>query len=152
LVKVKHVREFVCGAAAVAALAVAAGCAELSGPSPLPATEPGSFGVLDSAYDRTKWRWVKNQDGRPLLAHTEVQKCFVDPQPGQDFNDPDFKLKRERKTIGKTQYDVLNVFQDRDFWIAVYQREGSQTPLLGVYADGRCRAEAERILQAYDTK
>jgi hypothetical protein len=146
------VRRELARGAAVASLAIAAGCAELSGPSRLPPAEPGSFGALDSAYDRSKWRWVKNQDGRPLLAHTELQKCFVDPQPGQDFNDPDFTLKRERRTIGKTHYDVLTVFQGRDFWIAVYQPEGARTPLLGVYSDGRCRAEAERILQVYDAR
>jgi hypothetical protein len=129
---------------------VLAGCAQVTGPGPVPADQPGSLGVLDSDYDRSKWRWVKNADGRSLLSHTVVQKCFVDPDPGREFNEPGFTVKRERRAVGTAHYDVLNVYQNRDFWVAVYQREGSRAPLLGVYADGACRAEAERILQAYD--
>jgi hypothetical protein len=131
-------------------LLLAGGCAQLSGPTPVPADEPGSLGVLDSAYDRTKWRWVRNPDGRSLLSHATVPKCFVDPRPGDDFNEPDFSVKRDRRTIGKTAYEVRNVFQGRDFWEAVYQREGSREPLLGVYSEGACRIEAERILEAYE--
>ena len=122
----------------------------MSGPAPVPADQPGSLGVLDSTYDRTTWRWVRNPDGRSLLSHATVQKCFVDPRPTDGFNDPGFTLKRERKTIGKTPYEVVNVYQGRAFWEAVYQREGSREPLLGVYSDGACRAEAERILETYE--
>lgn len=114
--------------------------------------EPGNLGVLDSAYDRSKWRWVRNPDGRALLKHVDVEQCFVDPDPADDFNEPGFVVKREQKTIGNTRYDVLNVFEGRDFWIAVYQPAGTRDPWLGVYAEGRCREEAERILQAYEKK
>ncbi len=145
-----------CGAAAVGALLLAAGCTGVSpppqSPKPSPLSETGTLGVLDSAYDRSQWRWVKNPDGRSLLSHVTVPKCFVDPDPGQDFGAPDFVLKREQKTIGKTRYDILNVFEGRQFWMAVYQPAGAREPWLGVYSEGRCREEAERILQAYEKK
>ena len=134
----------------VVMLTFAGACAQLGGPTPVPTDQPGSFGVLDPTYDRAKWRWVRNPDGRSLLAHATVHKCFIDPRPADDFNDPGFVVKRERKTIGNTSYDVLNVFQGRDFWEAVYRRDGAREPLLGVYADGACRAEAERILETYE--
>jgi hypothetical protein len=139
------------GAAVAAALTLIAACAQQGRPAPVPADQPGSFGALDAAYDRAKWRWVRNPDGRLLLSHATVQKCFIDPRPHEDFNEPGFAVKRERKTIGKTAYDVLNVLQGSDFWEAVYRREGSREPLLGVYADGACRVEAERILEAYES-
>ena len=119
-------------AAGLTTLLLCGACAQLNGPAPVPADQPGSLGVLDSTYDRTKWRWVRNPDGRSLLSHATIQKCFIDPKPGDDFNEPGFAVKRERKTIGKTSYEVLNVHQGRDFWEAVYQREGSREPLLGV--------------------
>ena len=137
-------------ASAVAILTLVGACAHEGRPVPVPADRPGSLGVLDAAYDRAKWRWVRNPDGRSLLSHASVQKCFIDPRPADDFNEPGFALRLERKTIGKTPYEVLNVFQGRDFWEAVYRREGSREPLLGVYADGACRTEAERILEAYE--
>ena len=138
-------------AASAAALMFMAACAQLGGPAPVPSDEPGSLGVLDRAYDRATWRWVKNPDGRLLLTHASLHKCFIDPHPADDFNEPGFAVKRERKTIGNAPYDVLNVFQGREFCEAVYQREGAPEPLLGVYADGACRAQAERILEAYES-
>lgn len=138
--------------AALPALVLAAGCAQLPAPFPEPATEPGSLGVLDAAYDRAKWRWVKNPDGRALLMHTELQKCFVDPQPDQDFTDPGFTLTREEKTIGNTRYEVVSVFEKRDFWEAIYMRAGAKAPMLGVYASGKCQDEAERILENYEKR
>jgi hypothetical protein len=130
------------------AAVLAAGCAHVQEPAPEPAAKAGSRGALDSAYDRNEWRWVRNPDGRELLAHNAISKCFVDPRPQQDFNEPGFTLKREQRTLGSARYNVMNVFEGRDFWIAVYQREGSSTPALGVYSDGRCREAAENILKA----
>jgi hypothetical protein len=132
------------------AILLAAGCAQMPGPAPEAAAKPGSLGALDSAYDRNQWRWVRNPDGRELLAHTGMQKCFVDPRPQQDFNEPGFSVRREQRTVGSARYNVMNVFEGRDFWIAVYQREGSPAPALGVYSDGRCREAAENILKAYE--
>jgi phosphomannomutase len=137
-------------AALLAALLVSSGCAQLMEPSFEPAAEPGSLGALDRDYDRTKWRWVKNVDGRLLLSHTQVPKCFINPQPDQDFNDPGFTLKREEKSIGSGRYEVVNVYDKDQFWEAVYLRSGTTTPLLGVYAEGACRDEAERILDAHE--
>lgn len=138
------------GAVIAAALVLAAGCAQMTGPSFEPAAEPGSLGALDAAYDRTKWRWVKNIDGRLLLSHTEVGKCFVDPQPDHGFNEPGFSVKRKEKTIGNARYEVVSVFEKQQFWEAIYLRAGSKTPLLGVYSDGACQHEAERILHTYE--
>ena len=146
---IREWQRFARGAAAGAALGLA-GCAQLSEPTPVPAAESTSFGVLDSMYDRSKWRWVKNADGRPLLAHTEVQKCFVDPHPDQDFREPGFIIKREEKHFGATRYEVVNVFEKQQFWIAVYHRAGTPKPVLGVYSDGACREAAERILHSYE--
>ena len=129
---------------------VVAGCAQT--PAPAPAQRAGTLGVLDSAYDRSQWRWVKNPDGRELLEHTTIGKCFVDPRPDADFAAPSFSVKREQRTVGDARYNVTNVFEGKDFWIAVYQREGAQSPALGVYADGRCREAAEGILRAFETK
>lgn len=120
--------------------------------------EPGTFepmeapkiGALESAYDRTRWRWVKNPDGRALLTHVEVRPCFVDPQPPLDFHDPGFTLKRSEKTIANARYQVVSAYDGRHFWEAVYTRAGAKTPTLGVYAEGRCQEEAERILDAYE--
>lgn len=136
---------------AVAALAaIVAGCAQMGGPAAPQPIPPREIGTLDSAYDRAKWTWVRNADGRALLKHAEVSDCFVDPQPPLDVHDAGFTLKRDEKTIGATRYDVLTVYEKRDFWEAVYTRSGSQTPTLGVYAAGRCQEEAERILQVYE--
>jgi hypothetical protein len=119
-------------------------------PAPEPAAKAGDLGALDSGYDRSQWRPVRNRDGRELLAHTGLQKCFVDLKPDMDFSEPGFSVKREQKTVGSTRYNVMNVFEGRDFWIAVYQREGSPTPVLGVYSDGKCREAAENILRGYE--
>jgi hypothetical protein len=133
-----------------AVLLMASGCAQLSEPSLGPAEKPGDLGPLDSVYDRSKWTWVKNVDGRVLLSHIGVRQCFIDPTPNDDLNDPAFSVRREVKTIGGTAYEILNVYEKRDFWQAVYFRNGTRSPLLGVYSEGRCREEAERILQAYE--
>jgi phosphomannomutase len=137
-------------AALLAALFLATGCAQLSQPSFELAAEPGSLGALDRDYDRTKWRWVKNVDGRLLLSHTQVPKCFINPQPDQDFSDSGFTLKREERSIGSGRYDVVNVYDNDQFWEAVYLRSGTTTPLLGVYSEGACRDEAERILDTHE--
>ena len=121
-------------------------------PPQVPSERPGSLGALDAAYDRDSWRWVRNPDGRDLLAHAQIAKCFVDPKPAQHFSEPEFTVKREQKTIGAARYNVMNVVQGRDFWIAVYQREGASAPALGVYSEGRCREAAEGILRAHETK
>ena len=137
--------------AAIAAVALAlAGCAQT--PAPVPSDRAGSLGPLDAAYDRSQWRWVRNPDGRELLTHAQLQKCFVDPKPERDFNEPGFTVKREQKTIGGARYDVTNVHEGKDFWIAVYRREGAAAPALGVYSEGRCREAAESILKTYETK
>lgn len=137
-------------AVSTAVLSLVTACAQLSEPRFEPAPQPGNLGALDNAYDRAKWRWVRNPDGRLLLQHTEVSRCFVDPQPDEDFNDPAFRVTREEKVIGTARYEIVKVFEKRDFWQAVYLRPGSKQPMLGVYADGRCRSEAERILEAYE--
>jgi hypothetical protein len=131
---------------------MAAGCAQLRPPTEPPAepAKPGTLGVLDAAYDRTKWRWVPNPDGRLLLTHTEVQKCFIDPDPEHDLHDAGFSRKREDKTIGGTRYVIVSLFEKGEFWEVIYLRTGSRVPLLGVYSTGRCQEEAERILQAYE--
>jgi hypothetical protein len=112
---------------------LAAGCAEQ------PVMPPGDVGAKE-------WRPYRNADGRELLAHTNIEKCYVDPTPPQDFNQRGFTVRREQRTVGVARYDVANVYQDRDFYIAVYRAEGSPTPLLGVYSEGRCREAAERML------
>ena len=130
--------------------AVAAGCAQVQEPvtpEPIPAPK---IGALESAYDRAKWAWVRNADGRALLKHTEVRDCFVDPQPPLDVHGAGFTVKRYEKTIGGARYDVLTAYEKRDFWEAVYTRSGASAPALGVYAAGRCQEEAERILHAYE--
>jgi hypothetical protein len=44
----------------------------------------------------------------------------------------------------------VNVYEKREFWETLYLRSGAKTPLLGVYSEGPCRQEAERILQNYE--
>jgi hypothetical protein len=128
--------------------ALLAGCA----PSPVTfeAIEAPKLRTLEGAYDRDKWRWIRNADGRPLLTHTNVAKCFVDPEPPLDVHDVGFTLKRDEKTIAGTRYQIVNVFEKNDFWEAVYVRSGSKAPILSVYARGRCQDEAERILATYE--
>lgn len=130
----------------VAVIIVFGGCAGLSGP----AHTPAPMGLRDMPYDRATWRWVNNPDGRQLLSHSTLEKCFVDPQPGLDFNDPDFTVKREEKTLGGARYEVARVFEKQTFWSAVYTRAGAAKPVLEVYSEGACREAAERILQAYE--
>ena len=138
--------------AAVSVLVMAAGCAQLPPPADAPAQPPKArtLGVLDAAYDRTKWRWIENADGRVLLTHSEVQECFIDPQPEHDLHDTGFNREREDKTIAGTRYAVVSLFDKGDFWAAIYLRAGSRVPLLGVYSTGRCQEEAERILRTYE--
>ena len=143
-------KPYIAHATVVAALALAAGCAQVPPQYPVPAAERGHLGVLDAAYDRAAWHWVRNADGRSLLSHTSVDKCFLDPDPEQDFKDPGFSLKREVKTIGGTRYEIARLYDKGQFWEAVYLRPGSKAPLLGVYSSGRCQDEAERILQTYE--
>jgi hypothetical protein len=133
-------------AAAVAALLT--GCAPT--PEVFESIEGPRLGRLESAYNRAKWRWVRNPDGRALLTHNEIEKCFVDPEPPLDVHDAAFTLKRGEKTIGGARYEVVSVFDKQDFWEAVYTRSGSRRPILSVYARGRCQEEAERILQRYE--
>jgi hypothetical protein len=133
---------------AAAILSVISGCAPM--PAVLEPIEGPKLDRLESAYDRAKWRWVRNPDGRALLTHTEVEKCFVDPEPPPDTYDPGFIVKRGEKTIGGARYEVVSVFEKHDFWEAVYTRSGSSKPILSVYARGRCQDEAERILQRYE--
>ena len=77
------------------ACALAAGCTQPPRtPEPLSEIEPPKIGALASAYDRSKWRWVRNPDGRALLSHTEVSPCFVDPEPPLDQHDAAFTLRR----------------------------------------------------------
>ena len=125
-----------------------AGCAQT--PATLEPIDAPKLGALESAYDRAKWRWVRNADGRALLTHTELAKCFVDPQPPLDVHDAGFTLKRSEKTIGSARYEVVSVFEKNDFWEAIYVRPGTRRPVLSVYAAGRCQEEAEGILQAYE--
>jgi hypothetical protein len=125
-----------------------AGCAQT--PTPLEPIDAPKLGTLESAYDRGKWRWVRNPDGRALLRHTELAKCFVDPEPPHDFRDAGFTVKRSAKTIGSSRYEVVSVYDKNDFWEALYVRPGSARPVLSVYAEGRCQEEAERILLAYE--
>ena len=132
---------------ALIALLLAAGCAQP--PAPLPAApEPGRLGVLDAAYDRSKWRWVRNLDGRALLAHAEIPLCYLDPQPATHFDAPAFTVKKEEKTFGGVRYTVMDVFEGRQFSETVYLRAAE--PLLTVYSPGACRTEAERILERYE--
>lgn len=79
-----------------------------------------------------------------------MRECFVDPQPPRDFHDPGFTLRRSEKTIANARYQVVSAYEGRQFWEAVYTRIGAKTPTLGVYAEGRCQEEAERILDAYE--
>ena len=137
-----------CARAGFVTAALLAGCAQT--PAPLEPIDAPKLGTLESAYDRAKWRWVRNPDGRALLTHTELAKCFVDPEPPQDFHGAGFTVKRGAKTIGSARYEVVSVFDKNDFWEAVYVRPGSTRPVLSVYAEGRCQEEAERILQAYE--
>ena len=135
-------------ARAAALSGLLAGCAQA--PATLEPIDAPKLGALESAYDRAKWRWVRNPDGRALLTHTEFAKCFVDPQPPQDVHDPGFTLKRSEKMIGSARYEVLSVFEKNAFWEAIYVRPGAKRPMLSVYALGRCQEEAERILLAYE--
>jgi hypothetical protein len=135
-------------AGAVALGAMLGGCAPA--PPLLEPIEGPKLGRLERAYDRTKWRWVRNADGRPLLTHSTVTKCFVDPEPPSDTYDATFTLKRSEKTIAGTRYEILGVYEKNDFWEAVYRRVGSDKPVLSVYAPGRCQREAEDILQTYE--
>ena len=135
-------------AGGVAVGASLGGCAP--GPLILEPIEAPKLRMLEGAYDRDKWRWVRNADGRPLLTHTEVSNCFVDPEPPLDVHDAGFTLKRAEKTIAGTRYQIVNVFEKNDFWEAVYVRSGSKAPVLSVYARGRCQDEAERILATYE--
>ena len=133
----------------VAALsAILAACAQTA--PTLEYIEGPKLRTLESAYDRAKWRWVRNADGRPLLVHTEVARCFVDPEPPLDVHDSGFTVKRGGKTIGAARYETVTVFDKDDFWEAVYTRSGTSEPILSVYAPGRCQEEAERILQRYE--
>jgi hypothetical protein len=136
----------------VCPLFLMAGCAELREPVTLEPIPTPKIGTLEAAYDRGKWTWVKNADGRALLKHAEVRDCFVDPQPPLDVHDGGLTVERGEKTIGAARYDVLTVYEKREFWEAVYTRSGSSTPTLGVYAAGRCQEEAERILQTYESQ
>ena len=125
-----------------------AGCApNRAVPEPI---EGPKLRTLEDAYDRAKWRWVRNPDGRALLTHTELRTCFVQPEPPVDSYDEDFTLKRAEKTIGGTRYEVTSVYDKSDFWEAVYVRAGSKAPILSVYAAGRCQQEGERILERYE--
>ena len=129
---------------------ILAGCAQIQPREPGEVIEAPKVGALDSAYDRSKWRWFRNPDGRALLSHTELQKCFVNPQPDHDFHHAGFSIKRNEKTIGATRYEVVSVFDKADLWEVIYVRVGSKTPLLGVFSAGKCQDEAEKILQAYE--
>jgi len=140
-------RHFAC---ACAALLMLGGCAQTGAPPAFESVEAPKLGALESAYDRKSWRWVRNPDGRALLTHTGIARCFVDPQPPLDVHDSGFTLKRHEKTIGTIRYEVVTAFEKRQFWEAIYVRAGSKTPLLGVYAEGQCQREAEQILEAYE--
>jgi len=142
----KHERLSRTGAAAFCLLV--AGCAP-----DRPLLEPiqgPKLRTLEGAYDRAKWHWVRNADGRPLLTHNELRECFVQPEPPVDSYAEDFTLKRGERTIAGTRYEVTSVYEKNDFWEAVYVRSGSKAPILTVYAPGRCQQEGEHILERYE--
>jgi hypothetical protein len=136
---------------AACALALAAGCAKQEADR-TPASEAPTLGVLESAYDRAHWEWVKNADARTLLRHRNVAQCFLDPEPPMNLNDSGLRITRGSKTIGTARYDVLTAYEGQDFWEAVYVRSGSARPVLGVYAGGACQQEAEKILETYEKR
>ena len=125
-----------------------AGCAAVQEPGR--DETPPERSALSAAYDRSQWRRHTNADGRVLLAHNAISKCFVDPDPSQDFTHPRFSLKRESRTIGSARYDVVHVFDQRQFSEAIYLRSGSSTPVLAVYSAGKCQEDAERMLETYE--
>jgi hypothetical protein len=129
-------------------------CVLLAGCAPnAPLLEPiegPKLRTLEGAYDRAKWRWVRNADGRALLTHTELASCFVQPEPPLDPHEDGLTVKRGEKTIRGTRYQVVSVYEKEDFWEAVYMRAGSTMPMLSVYAAGRCQQEGERILERYE--
>src|SRR3989442_15905503 len=95
--------------AAAAALLIAAGCAQQEAER-TPAAEAPTLGVLESAYDRAKWEWVKNADARMLLKHTQLAKCFLDSDPPMHF-DSDLRVTRETKAIGSARYEVVTAYE-----------------------------------------
>lgn len=128
-----------------------AGCAQVQTPqAPRQPIDAPGLGALDEAYDRAAWRAFSNPDGRTLLEHTTLKKCFVNPQPDPDFQTQGFTVKREEKTIGPTRYEVFSLFEKLDLWEVIYVRAGAKAPLLGVFSAGTCQIEAERILHAYE--
>lgn len=121
------------------ALSMLAGCAGLRG-----------GGVLEGAYDEREWRWIANADGRALLQHQRLDKCFIDPRPDEDFESQGFVVKREQRAIGGTPYEVISLFENGEFWESLYLRSGSKVPLMGVYTAGECQKAAEGILEQYE--
>ena len=113
---------------------------------------PAPAAGIEGAYDAARWKWIKNRDGRALLTHAEMAKCFVDPQPPQHVTGPGLRVTRETRTIGGARYEVATAYEGADFWEAVYLRAGSAAPLLGVYAGGKCQQEAERIIENYEKR
>jgi hypothetical protein len=132
-------------------LAALAACAQQEADR-MPAAEAVTLGVLDGAYDQASWEWVKNADTRMLLRHRHVAQCFLDPEPPMDVNEGGLRVTRGSRTIGAARYDVITAYEGQDFWEAVYLKSGSQRPALGVYAGGECQKEAEKILEAYETR
>ena len=139
-----------CRTAALAALLTAAGCAGVQEPTEAPAPPEHSANRAGSGDDRSQWRPHTNADGRSLLAHNTIAQCFVDPDPSQDFAYPRFSVKRESRTIRGTRYEVVNVFDQKQFSEAIYLRSGSSTPLLAVYSTGKCQEDAERLLATHE--
>ncbi|MGZ8263869.1 MAG: hypothetical protein ACXW2I_06695 [Burkholderiales bacterium] len=114
--------------------------------------EARTLGVLEGSYDPRTWRWITNPDGRALLEHARIDKCFIDPHPREALEDQAFTAKREQRTIGRTRYEVVTLLENQELWEVVYLRAGTEKPLLGVYSAGECQREAERILEAYEHK
>ena len=91
---------------AACAVALVSACAQQEADR-TPAAEAPTLGVLESVYDRAKWEWVKNADARMLLKHRQLAKCFLDPQPPMDLNEPGLRVTRASRTIGAARYDTL---------------------------------------------
>ncbi len=111
-----------------------------------PLTPPAN---IDGAYDKSQWEWQIQIDGRYLLAHKRIAKCWVATDWPMEITNEDEEAPEKtnyyKAKFGNVVYNVTEVYNGKKLKEVRYSMEGVTFQLV-VFGSKGCRVEAEKIL------